>query len=125
MANSERNYVIEVISGLLSASWSVGDCQQIEDFLGGVRVYDMLTDEGKREALIAVIHTEIELRRKAGQSPSGAEYADRFPTVGRKAIDDVIGLPSLPTEQGPPIVPRHPWLLRQRGATSQQSQQIR
>lgn len=97
MLNKNVTWVVEVMSGLLAASWCVGDCQLIEDFLGGLREFDALSAEERREALISIIHAEVELRRRSGQSPAGAEYADRFPEVGRVAIDDVMCLPALPS----------------------------
>ena len=88
---------LDEISRRLVASWIDGQRHPIEEILRESDDFFAFDAAERRESLVQLIHQEVELRRKAGQSPATAEYADRFPDVDRSVIEDVMQLPALPT----------------------------
>ena len=89
--------VAETICKKIDCAWIAGECHPVEFFLHD-RLAFGLSPEEQQALVIRLIHQEVELRRKKGQTPSTAEYADRFPGIDRKSIEEVMQLPVLPRQ---------------------------
>ena len=84
--------------------WNQGTRPRIEDYLAEV-------EESQRPALVEeLLRVEVEMRRRAGEKPVGAEYAARFPEHVAH-IEAVFGsdpgrpAPSVPAHEMPTIAP--------------------
>ena len=91
--------LVDAMGELITASWTSSAQGIIERCLDQSPDYDALPEDQQPEVLLALLHLEVELRRKLGQSPSSCEYATRFPHLDRETIDDMISLPAVrPTQ---------------------------
>ncbi len=80
----------------------------IESFLQNSGFDKDLTVEDRRKVIGALIHCEIDTKRRLGLEISSAEYRQRFPDISIEFIEDLISLPEIPTNTQPtskPILP--------------------
>jgi tetratricopeptide (TPR) repeat protein/predicted Ser/Thr protein kinase len=78
-AGAGRGEGLESLVGRFERLWIAGERPDLEAFLGGAPA------AAPREVLIELVHTELELRLKAGEPARVEEYFQRFPGLAADA----------------------------------------
>jgi hypothetical protein len=99
----EKQASVKQIGAALVAAWESGQRQPVEYFMDGLTAFSRLSCHAQHEALIRLIHLEVELARKSGQSPTLEEMQMRFPSVDSETLVELLTLPSLPPRKLEPL----------------------
>ncbi|MGZ3471602.1 MAG: hypothetical protein ACXWO1_18750, partial [Isosphaeraceae bacterium] len=99
---------IDRVCDSFEAAWHAGQKPRIEDYL------NVTTLEYRTELFGELLAREVELRKKAGESPEAADYAPRFACYGELILTVIhhsgqsgltVVLPLTLTEDGPDAQP--------------------
>ncbi|MGZ3393373.1 MAG: serine/threonine-protein kinase [Isosphaeraceae bacterium] len=112
---------IDRVCDSFEAAWHAGQKPRIEDYL------NVTTLEYRTELFGELLAREVELRKKAGESPEAADYAPRFACYGELILTVIhhsgqsgltVVLPLTSTEDGPDAQPYGGGPLTEPGSTS-------
>ena len=96
---SDTTGLVDSIAAKLKDSWHSREREVIERCLEDSPEYAKLDEVAQHELLLAIVHLEVEVRRKLGQSPSCSEYLQRFPMLDSDAVNDLLSLPAPPPQE--------------------------